>query len=174
MALRIPLNLIIKSKYTLGGEYIVKKTYEDYQGYYYEFNDKTFAGKEFSTDAPLLIKKDSENVDALLINSNSKVNAYGKIVQNFKFIDKQIVPQAFSPTEPGAKFFAKKANQNPSKIIHISEETFEENKSNTLYVFTSIDYDPEFGFAFTPENTKLFPEIKEYLKKYSNISDEDL
>jgi hypothetical protein len=169
MPIRIPLNLIVESKYTYGGEYIIKKTYEDYKGYYYEFNSKTFAGRDFSPEALLLIRRDSEDINFLLVNSNSQVNAYGKLInRDFNFINKVLKPQIFKATESGVKFFAKKVNQTPVKIIHISEETYEANKNNPLYVFTSLEYSAEFGPFFTPENTKPIPEIKEYLSSYSS------
>ena len=40
MALKLPKNQIATSKYTSGGEYVTDKEYKNYQGYYYELNNK--------------------------------------------------------------------------------------------------------------------------------------
>jgi len=55
MALRIPKNQIITGKYTLGKEYVILSSYAPYQGYYYNLNGRTFAGKEFDPKAPEII-----------------------------------------------------------------------------------------------------------------------
>jgi hypothetical protein len=66
MSLKIPRNIIIEAKYTQGKEYMTIDTYKEYQGYYYELNDKIFAGKEFDVFAPELIRLSSNKINPLL------------------------------------------------------------------------------------------------------------
>ena len=66
MSIRIPKNIIVESKYTIGNEYILLSSYQQYQGYYYEMNGKYFAGKEFDQNAPELQKILSSKSNNLL------------------------------------------------------------------------------------------------------------
>ena len=77
--MRVPSNIIIENKYTLGNELIYAKTYKEYQGYYYEINDKLFAGREFDPKALQLIKINS--VDINLLKLNSKTSTYGNLTK---------------------------------------------------------------------------------------------
>ena len=82
MAIRIPQNQIVTSKYTAGKEYMYKDTYREYQGYYYELNNKLFTGKEFNSNAPELILIPKNNnvlfgFNSLLTKASTYV--YGKV-----------------------------------------------------------------------------------------------
>jgi len=76
--MKVPAN-IIETKYTSGNEFVFSFNYKYYQGYYYELNDKIFAGKEFNINAPELVKaiqmqstpKAAEPVDNLRIKVNA-------------------------------------------------------------------------------------------------------
>ena len=65
--MRVPANIITENKYTIGKEYIDKKTHKLYQGYYYELNNKFFAGKEFNNNAPEIIKIKSSHLIIMLL-----------------------------------------------------------------------------------------------------------
>jgi hypothetical protein len=71
--MRIPANIITENKYTIGKEFINRKTHKLYQGYYYELNNKFFAGKEFNNNAPELIKIKSDQVNNLLLTAATYV-----------------------------------------------------------------------------------------------------
>ena len=77
MTIRIPQNIIIESKYTIGNEFILLSSYQVYQGYYYEINGKYFVGKEFTPDAPELQKIISPKSNSLLKIASSFI--FGKI-----------------------------------------------------------------------------------------------
>ena len=82
MGLRIPQNQIVANKYTIGKEYMYKDTYREYQGYYYELNNKLFTGKEFNSNAPELILIPKNNnvpsgFNSLLTKASTYV--YGRI-----------------------------------------------------------------------------------------------
>ena len=80
---RIPQNQII-SKYTAGNEYMLTKTQNEYKGYYYELNNKTFAGKTFDPNNPEIVKIKSDKFNKLL--SKASTYAYGAIIVTGKQI----------------------------------------------------------------------------------------
>ncbi len=164
MALRIPQNKIVKSKYTAGKEYMFETTYREYQGYYYELNGKLFAGKEFNSNAPILIKINSDNVNKLL--TNPQTYAYGR-VSGIKI--NNIPPSTIinkSNIFITKRYFYKKLNSNPILIREINKETFDYFQSNPLYQVISIDI-PEGGFfanqSSLEEANQKMPGIKDFL-----------
>ena len=108
MGLRVPQNQIVTSKYTSGKEYIFNSTYREYIGYYYELNGKLFAGKEFSTTSPELIRINSNKVNNLLTHPSTYV--YGKIsgvkIPNIK------ITQLPNDLSKELNFYCKKINDN--------------------------------------------------------------
>lgn len=142
--MRIPSN-IIEIKYTPGKEFVFSLNYKFYQGYYYELNGKTFAGKEFNANAPELIKSNSNSVNTLL--TDSKTYIYG-------FISKIKSSQLSSPkfnsfpktdldtdTEGDETYYTKKLNINPTMIKQISKETFDKLKQDPFHQVISLKPD---------------------------------
>ena len=84
--IKIPKNKIKTGLYTSGGEFLIAKTQQRYQGYYYELNNGFYAGKEYKEDSPELIRSTSDKVNKLL--SNPFTNLYGAtsgiIINNVK------------------------------------------------------------------------------------------
>jgi hypothetical protein len=138
MALKIPSNQI-KFNYTAGGEYIFKDTYKDYQGYYYETNGKTFAGKEFNQYAPELEKvqiKEGNNRRFNPLLASAATFIYGK-VSKFKIDNSKATPFYFVPSEKDVQngqayryFSQQKAN---NLIKETSEDNYKELTKNPLY-----------------------------------------
>jgi hypothetical protein len=141
MGLRVPQNQTVTSKYTSGKEYMFNDTYREYIGYYYELNSKLFAGKEFSTTAPELIRIDSSKVNKLLTNSSTYV--YGKI-SGVKIPSSKITTLPSSNTnnlldkggEYFLQFYSSKINSNIIKSI--DENTYIRLQSDPLYKITFI------------------------------------
>jgi hypothetical protein len=136
MGLKIPSNQI-KFNYTAGNEYMFESTRNEYQGSYYEFNNKVFAGKEFDPYAPELIKiqiKDNSRFNGLLASAATFV--YGK-VSKFKIDPSKPLPFYFIPSENDAKkgfayrYFSQQKNNN--LIKEISEDNYKNLSLNTLY-----------------------------------------
>jgi hypothetical protein len=96
--MRVPSNIIIENKYTLGKELIYAKTYEEYQGYYYEINDKLFAGREFDPKALQLIRINSADVNPLRFNP--KTATYGNLTKT-TLPNNRIISIPFIATESG-------------------------------------------------------------------------
>lgn len=143
MALRIPQNQIILGKYTSGNEYMFVANYNEYTGYFYEFNGKIYAGKEYSSDALEIIRLDSSKVNKLLINPNTSI--YGRISGN------SIPPKALfssissTSAEARVRYFAKKINTQPYLIKEIDEDTFNSLQTNPLYQVIKVNYSADMS-----------------------------
>jgi hypothetical protein len=162
--MRVPANIIIENKYTLGKELIYDKTYKEYQGYYYEINDKLFAGKEFDPKALQLIRINS--IDINLLRLNPKTATYGNLTKT-TLPSNRVISIPFN-SQSGLKYLAKQLNSSPIRIFFVSKETYEREKTNPLYSFTSLYYESEFGFDITDISRKEIPEIDIFLAEYSN------
>jgi hypothetical protein len=143
MGLRVPQNQIVTSKYTTGGEYLVESTYKNYQGYYYEYNDVTYAGKEFNIKSPILIKKGSDDVNKLLLNPKTAQYA---AISGIKINDNKInsLPKLNTTinSDKGGElflaFYYKKKNENPIIIRAISEESYLALQNEPIYQTTYV------------------------------------
>ena len=140
MGLRVPQNQIVTSKYTAGGEYLVEDTYRNYQGYYYEYNDATYAGKEFNIKSPVLIKKGSDDVNKLLLNPKTAQYA---AISGIKINDGKIHSLPKSHTTNSDKggelfltFYYKKRNEEPTIIRVIDEQSYLSLQNNPVYQTT--------------------------------------
>jgi hypothetical protein len=159
MSLRIPQNKI-QFKYTIGNEYIYADSYKEYQGHYYEVNNRFFAGKEFKIDAPIIIKKDSDNVNRLKLNP--KTATYADI-SGINLTNQKITSYYFNPdmTDNVFRYFTKKINENIIK--EINEDNFNLIKNNSMYVSVSLYYQSNFNETEVNEAEKKIPGLKEYI-----------
>lgn len=142
MGLRIPQNQILTNKYTKGGEYLLLNTYKDYQGYYYEFNNKTFAGTEFNINAPEIIKRTSDRVNKLLLNPTTET--YGKIAKVVLPLSAPPPPlEDFFEGEPTddndfITYYYKKMMGKDILIKEISQSTFNQYQNNPIYQVIAV------------------------------------
>ena len=162
--MRIPANTIIESKYTIGNEYVDKKTHKDYQGYYYELNGKFFKGKEFDPRAPEIIKIKSNKINNLLLKASTSVFGalYGKNINVSQFSS-----LANKKDLSGRiRYFCKKLNYSPILIKEISKDNYDLLKTDPLYQVISIEF-PEGGYfgeqKYLEEADKEMPGIKEFI-----------
>ena len=161
--MKVPAN-IIESKYTSGDEFVFLFNYKYYQGYYYELNDKIFAGKEFNVDAPELIKADSKEINPLL--TSAKTLIYGSLskIKLNNTPPSSIISKG--NINGGTRYFSKKNNNNPILIREITEDTFKQYQNNPLYQTISIDF-PEGGYFGEQQNIddaeKIMPGIKTFI-----------
>lgn len=156
--MKIPSNLIV-SKFASSGKFVYVETYQDYEGYYYEFNGKKYAGREFSINALEIIEKSSDKISSLLKTNNPLLSIYGMISGiNLNNIDIIQIPTKenefpFNPVlfedydsplnssenNPPA-FFCKKINEKESKIKVIDKNTYKSLQQNPLYQTTFIGF----------------------------------
>jgi hypothetical protein len=142
MRVRIPQNQIVESKYTVGNEYMFESTYKEYQGYYYELNGNIFAGKDFNTNAPTLIKINSSNTNKMLLDPNTMI--YGRL-SGINITNPSVPSFTYQPQQnPNAsyviRYFAQKINVTPSLIKEISVDTYSQIKSDPFYKTTSLNW----------------------------------
>ena len=146
MSLKIPKNIIIESKYTQGKEYITIDTYKEYQGYYYELNDRVFAGKEFDVFAPELIRISSNKVNPLLTRLSTYV--YGALSQKQNDILSTVINVLSTDTNPNTDksgedtYYTRKINEIPYSIKQITKETYTNTLKDPIYqsVIVKADY----------------------------------
>jgi hypothetical protein len=136
MAVRVPLNLIVTSNYTVGDEYLVESTHTDYQGYYYELNGGIFAGKTFNPNAPTLIAVGSNKINDLLINPQT--STYGTISKT------NVNPTDFNSLvykgDSNIRYYAKKINSSPILIKEIDLNTYNKLQLDPLYQTISVTF----------------------------------
>ena len=136
----VPKNVIVTSKYTSGDEFVYAKTSSPYQGYYYEFNGKTFVGKEFNLKNPEILKKDSNSVNKLLNRNNSTIIysfISGVTSQMLSAPPITSIPSIIDKTSvKPIKFYYKKVNDNIIK--EIDETTYNSLQSQPIYQTTFI------------------------------------
>lgn len=160
MALKLPKNQILTSKYTSGGEYVTDKEYKNYQGYYYELNNKVYAGKEFNATASVLLKSNSPEINKLITNPLTSI--YGAI-SGVKLPQTNISSIPFTGEEK-MRYFIKKINANPIVIKEVNKSNFDQIKSDPLYQSLEVDF--KYSITDTELNNldKQMPGIKAYLQ----------
>lgn len=155
MGIRIPSNQIITSKYTSGKEYMFESTYREYQGYYYETNNKTFAGKEFDIDAPTLIPINSTNVNTLLTRAATYV--YGK-VSNVNIGKISNIKSHIFQYEDNIRYFTYQINKK--LIKEVNKDSFGSISQNPIYKTISLSYIGGFDDGEVERAELIIPGIK--------------
>jgi hypothetical protein len=156
---QVPANQITY-KYTSGNEYMFVSTQRNYQGHYYEFNDKVYAGKEFNINAPELIRITSKNLNPFLSQVASIV--YGKLT---KVKINNISPQSyiFNPdkvnTNDVIRYFIANIKNNPLIIKEVNEKVFGEFQNNPIYISVALPYQNSFKESDLKEAEKKMPGI---------------
>jgi hypothetical protein len=152
--MRVPSNIIVENKYTIGKEFMYLKTYKEYQGYYYGINDRFFAGKTFSLDSLELMKINLKTTNTLLTQASTYI--YG-LISGTKIINNNVSnnPQGNSNPydkegELFLKFYCKRYNTLPILIKNIDEQTYLNLQKDPLY---------QTIFIGTYQNTLITPEI---------------
>jgi hypothetical protein len=159
--MKIPANIVVTSKYTEGGEYIIKSNYNNYQGHYYELSGKAYAGKEFNPEATELIKKQSPNINLLL--TSAATFAYGKISKQTTNLQPEPTSYFYNSTPTDFRYFITKLNVKPSVIKEIDKNTFEQYKDNPVYASVALSYPNKFVESEINKAETTIPGIKTYL-----------
>jgi len=139
----IPKNSIaIKS--TSGGEYVELRTNTPYKGYYYEYKNKIYAGKEFVVSGSVeLVGVNDTN--KLLNNSSTSMYSFasGLTSQALPPINIPSIPSSvpnpshfFNSLTNSSRFYYKKYNDNIIK--EIDEETYISLQNSPIYSITYI------------------------------------
>ena len=175
MGIRIPKNQIITGKYTTGGEYVILSSHAPYQGYYYDLNGRTFAGKEFDPKAPEIIRMVSGKFNPLL--DNPATATYAKIskikLSNFVPVTKvyQDDPLATGTVD---RYFVQKISAAPFLIKEVTKESYEKALDDPLYIAIIINWN-RAGYYGNIENLDIAEKtmfgIKTYLESEDSAGD---
>jgi hypothetical protein len=157
----VPSNLI-KKNYTAGKEFVYSSTQKEYQGHYYELNGKYFVGKDFNIYAAELVKKNSSGINPLLLNPSTYL--YGAL--------SKLTPIGNNPpssffynynSDSDIRYFLLKFNVTPRLIKEVNKQTFDEYKSNPLYLSVSLSYSGGFNPSELDEAEKKISGIKDFV-----------
>jgi len=160
--MRVPANLI-KTNYTAGKEYMYLTSYKEYQGYYYEMNNKFWVGKTYNSNSKELVKIELKNINTLLAQASTYV--YG-LVSGIK--SSQLSSPKFNSfpktdldtdTEGDETYYTKKLNINPTIIKQINKETFDKLKQDPFYQVISLKPDR----SNLDQADKQMPGLKSFL-----------
>lgn len=169
MAIRIPSNITVKSQYTAGKQYMYESTQREYQGYYYEMNGKVFAGKEFNSNAPTLLKITPNNINSLLTTVATYV--YGKIT-GAKLPSNGQPPSFLFQYDSNTRYYSYQINKK--LIKEIDESTYKSFSKNPLYKVVSLSYKGGFDTIELSNAEKNIPGITTFVESsYTNPQIED-
>ena len=139
----IPKNSIaVKS--TSGGEYVELKTNTPYKGYYYEYKNKIYAGKEFVTSGSIeLVGVNDTN--KLLNNSSTSIYSFASGLTSQTLpslnipsltIEDENSSHFYNSLTDSSRFYYKKYNDNIIK--EIDEATYVSLQNSPIYITTYI------------------------------------
>lgn len=162
---KVPSNSLIV-KYTSGGEYALIESQKEYQGYYYEFGNRKYAGKEWDIDNPEIIEisKISLEYNAFpaikIINDNRNNGSPGNYVFDYSN------PSSYSS---GFRYFCVKVN-NPTLIREINEADFKKFTNNPLYKTVALAFGEQFSPSDINQAEKIIPGIRYFLSGTSPLN----
>jgi hypothetical protein len=166
--MKVPSNIIETGKYTIGKEFINTADNKEYQGYYYQINNKYFAGKEFNNKAPELKKIDDYYYTLYNINKEysrlTKLNL--KTLQSPKTIHNPDMSNKDYNGEDFLTYYAKKINSSPILIREINKETYLQLQNNSIWqVISLLTTQGDGGISIEEINKaeKEMPGIKAWL-----------
>ena len=137
--MRYPKNQLKENLYTSGGEFVNAATNAPYQGYYYEYQNGTYAGKEFNPTASQIIRINSPKQNKLLNSSPTAVYSLvsGITSQTLNKTKPQTLPSITEKiSNRSTRFFYKKYNDNIIK--EVDENNYKSLQSQPVYQTTFI------------------------------------
>jgi hypothetical protein len=173
--MKLPSNIITTGKYTIGEEYIILSSQTPYQGYYYELNNKTFAGKKFNTNAPEIIKTTSNKFNPLLDNPSTATYAKMSKFQPSTFTPTTLIYNE-NPLTTGSvdRYFIKKSNLIPFLIKEITKESYDKALSEPGYTTVTIKWNAG-GYSANiykvSAANRIMPGIQTYLESEDSPGD---
>lgn len=176
MAIRIPSNQIIYN-YTSGGEYTVKTTYEDYQGYYYTLNGNTYAGRSFDINNPMLVSTmtlPSRTDPIKIYEAVSKIDLSTFLKENLNItsIDFGSTAKSDEAIERHvSRYFVKSAKDNIVK--ETTEDIYNKVQNNPIYQTYTVKFIYSMNDKEIDQIEKIFPGIKPFLSIFPVTSEDE-
>jgi len=168
--MKVPANIISENLYTIGKEFVLADYYKEYQGYYYEINNKFFIGKKFDINSLELLKVNSPEINPLLLNSGTSI--YGSLSKIRPLFNK-IKSLPFNPTNEDfsngykIRYFAKQINVNPIFIKEIDKNQFLQLQKDSFYQTLEVKYNFNITEKELNNLDKKMPGLKKYLSDYT-------
>ena len=171
--MRYPFNQIEENLYTKGKELMVKKTYENYVGYYYKAAGKHFIGAKLKPGATIeLIKYDEKkqkSFNQISQLDSTYIDLYPRILEIIKKDNFEIVK--INPTiylQPTTRYFIKRKNEIDAPVLEVNEVTYVNAYASNFYYYGKIYWDDNI-INDTKELEKQVPGVSEYLRNISII-----
>jgi len=173
--MRYPSNQIRENLYTKGFEFMLKKTYGNYIGFYHSLSGKYFAGARFIVSNTIeLIQYDekkqnsSYNISQLdLTYVRLKPEIINKIKRdNFEIV--KLLPQ-YSPN-PFKRYFIKRKNEINAPIMEVDKDTYNNARLSEFYYAGDILWDDSLAKTYNliEQLEQKIPGILFYLENISN------
>ena len=160
MSLVIPSNLI-KTKYTIGGEFMFTLTQREYKGYYCEFNGKFYVGKEFNINAPELTRI---SVGNRLNNLFNKAGTYAYNLLSNASLNNNNQPQSYIyDYKSNIRYFIAKILTQPYIIKEVDSTTYKQLQGNALYTTVALFFEGGFNNKELDEAEKKIPGLKNFI-----------
>jgi hypothetical protein len=159
--MRIPKNIVSENLYTSGDEFVDAKTNAPYQGYYYEYKAKFYAGNTFDFKAPEIVKIKASN--SLFNNISTAVFSAISGIASQALISSIVKGNRIETENKVVMFFSRQVNIQPTLIKYIDENTYLSIQKDALYQTIYIGTYKENTISADQAYTQM-PGLKEFLE----------
>ncbi len=167
--MRLPKSQLKENQYTSGNEFIDTSNNRVYSGYYFEANGRFFIGKTFNLTAIELKRITPTEITKLNVMNNLPtalpMSVATKITTSATSNNISVV--GISSSSSGTsnfRYFSKQTNISPMIIKEVSQDTFNNIKSNPLYQTLAISSNRIYeNSPILNEAEKTFSGIKAFL-----------
>jgi hypothetical protein len=133
-----PLSKIVSDLYTSGNEFYNKNTHQDYKGYYFSTYDGKFFSEKVPSNKSVELLKYAHDEDFTTLASQG----YGNKPLGGASMDHYIPQPTDSDYSKGyiIRYFVKRVNGDTTTLREVSAESYNELKSNPLYLTASLTW----------------------------------
>jgi hypothetical protein len=169
--MRPPKNQILENLYTIGNEYLLIRTYDNYVGYYHSVSGKKYIGATYKPNSIELVPY-TENREVAAYNLSKIDPVYMRINPSIINIIKKdefpIVRVNYTPSPNTLyRFFIKRANETNSPILEVNKQTYINARATKFYYTLNILWGPNASSLDYNQFEKQMPGIKVFLNNLS-------
>lgn len=159
--LKAPINQVVESQYTSGNTFREVGTLKNYQGYYYEYNNKYFVGKTFDVNAAEL-EVIPKKPNPFLSNLASFAYGVAAGVAASKVLNSKKPTSHIFQYDSNKRYYSYAIKDQIIK--EINKENFDVLQSDPLYTTISLSYEGGFNRIELDEAEKKIPGIKTFVE----------